>query len=117
VSHPALAVQLSMAGELEDLGEVVNLTLYRIVQEALTNCVRHARASHFYIDLTRGAGPSPGVLLEMRDDGQGFDTEATGQRGSGLTGIRDRVDLRGGRFELLSAAGQGVTIRIGLPLQ
>jgi two-component system sensor histidine kinase UhpB len=116
VSHPALAVQLSMAGELEDLGEVANLTLYRIVQEALTNCVRHARASHFYIDLTRGASPSRGVLLEMRDDGQGFDPDAIAG-GSGLTGIRERVGLLGGRFELLSAAGRGVTIRVDLPLQ
>lgn len=117
VSHPALAVQLSMAGELENLGEVANLTLYRIVQEALTNCVRHARASHFYIDLTRGAAPSRGIVLEMRDDGQGFDPEATGQGGSGLTGIRERVGLLGGRFELLSAAGRGVTIRVDLPLE
>jgi signal transduction histidine kinase len=117
VSHPALAVQLSMAGELEALGEVVNLTLYRVVQEALTNCVRHARADHFYIDLTRGSGRSSGVLLELRDDGRGFDPEAAGQRGSGLTGMRERVGLLGGRFELLSAAGQGVTIRVDIPLQ
>jgi signal transduction histidine kinase len=117
VSHPALAVQLSMAGELEALGEVVNLTLYRVVQEALTNCVRHARADHFYIDLTRGSGRSSGVVLELRDDGQGFDPEAAGQRGSGLTGMRERVGLLGGRFELLSAVGQGVTIRVDIPLQ
>jgi signal transduction histidine kinase len=117
VTHPALAVQLSMAGELEDLGEIVNLTLYRVVQEAMTNCVRHARAGHFYIDLTRGAGASGGVVLEMHDDGHGFDPDAPGQRGSGLTGIRERVSLLGGRFELLSAAGQGVTIRIDIPLR
>jgi signal transduction histidine kinase len=117
VSHPALAVQLSTAGELEALGEVVNLTLYRVVQEALTNCVRHARADHFYIDLTRGSGRSSGVVLELRDDGQGFDPEAAGQRGSGLTGMRERVGLLGGRFELLSAVGQGVTIRVDIPLQ
>ncbi|HUG72933.1 MAG TPA: ATP-binding protein [Steroidobacteraceae bacterium] len=117
VSHPALAVQLSMAGALEDLGEVVNLTLYRVVQEALTNCVRHARADHFYIDLTRSAGAAGGVVLEMHDDGQGFDPEAPVHRSNGLAGMRERVGLLGGRFEVLSAAGQGVTIRVDIPLR
>ncbi|MDQ2640595.1 MAG: sensor histidine kinase [Pseudomonadota bacterium] len=114
-SHPGLTVQLSMAGELDQLGETLSLALYRIVQEALTNCVRHARAGHFYIDLTRGAGV--GVLLEMRDDGQGFDTASADRQGSGLTGMRERAALLGGQFELLSAPGQGVTIRIEFPVR
>jgi two-component system sensor histidine kinase UhpB len=115
-SHPGLTVQLSMAGELDRLGETLDLALYRIVQEALTNCVRHARATHFYIDLTRDAGAGGGVLLEMRDDGQGFDI-AAGRSGSGLAGMRERVGLLGGQFELLSAPGQGVTIRIEIPVR
>ncbi len=116
-SHPALRVQLSMAGELDRLGETPSLALYRIVQEALTNCVRHADASHFYIDLTRDAGAGGGVLLEMRDDGQGFDATTAGRTGSGLTGMRERVGLLGGQFDLLSAPGQGVTIRIEIPVR
>ena len=115
-SHPGLTVQLSMAGELDRLGETLNLALYRIVQEALTNCVRHARAAHFYIDLTRDTGGG-GVLLEMRDDGRGFDTAAAARTGSGLTGMRERVGLLGGQFELLSAQEQGVTIRIEIPVR
>lgn len=115
-SHPGLTVQLSMAGELDRLGETLNLALYRIVQEALTNCVRHAHATHFYIDLTRDAGAGGGVLLEMRDDGQGFDATA-GRSGSGLAGMRERVGLLGGQFDLLSAPGQGVTIRIEIPVR
>lgn len=117
LSHPGLSVQLSMAGELDQLGETLSLALYRIVQEALTNCVRHARASHFYIDLTRDAGADGGVLLEMRDDGQGFDAATAGLAGSGLTGMRERVGLLGGQFELLSTPGQGVTIRIEIPVR
>jgi signal transduction histidine kinase len=112
-SHPELAVQLSIGGDLEGLGETMNLALYRIVQEALTNCVRHARARHLFIDLTRGHG---GVLLEIRDDGMGFDAGTT-PRGNGLTGMHERVGLLGGRFDLLSAAGAGVTIRAGIPLR
>lgn len=115
-SHPELTVQLSTGGDLDHLGETLNLALYRVVQEALTNCVRHARARHFFIDLTRDAGADGGVLLEMRDDGVGF--TATGSRhGSGLTGMRERVGLLGGQFELLSEAGQGVTIRAEIPLR
>lgn len=115
-SHPGLSVQLSTAGDLDRLGGPLSLSLYRIVQEALTNCVRHAQAGHFYIDLTRDAGAGGGVLLEMRDDGQGFDT-AAGRTGSGLTGMRERVGLLGGQFELLSVPGQGVTIRIEIPVR
>jgi two-component system, NarL family, sensor histidine kinase UhpB len=112
---PDLAVQLSMGGELDDLGETLNLALYRIVQEATTNCLRHARARHLFIDLTRAPGGSRGLQLEIRDDGVGFDaTRATA--GSGLHGMRERVALLGGSFQLLSEAGQGVTIRAELPV-
>lgn len=116
VSHPALAVQLSMSGDLDGLGETRSLALYRIVQEGLTNCVRHADARHFYIDLTRDPEPGGGVLLEMRDDGKGIAVDASRSRGSGLTGMRERVTLLDGQFELLSGPGRGVTIRIEIPL-
>src|SRR5689334_6823764 len=71
-SFPELDVQLSSGGHLEELGETMNLALYRIVQEALTNCVRHAGARHFYLDLTRAPHRGANLLLEMRDDGGGF---------------------------------------------
>lgn len=115
-SYPELEVQLSVGGKLDDLGETMNLAVYRMVQEALTNCVRHAAAGHFYIDLTRAPDRADSLLLEMRDDGVGF---AAGSRsaGSGLTGMRERATLLGGRFELLSEPGQGVTIRVELPVE
>jgi signal transduction histidine kinase len=114
-SHPRLSVQLSMNGELDDLGEATNLALYRIVQEGLTNCVRHAGASHFYIDLTRDSD-GRGLVLEMHDDGTGLPADATRQRGGGLTGMRERVAVLDGTMELLSAPGRGVTIRVEIPL-
>nr|PZN62103.1 MAG: two-component sensor histidine kinase [Pseudomonadota bacterium] len=116
-SHPQLNVQLSMSGELDELGEARSLAIYRIVQEGLTNCVRHAGAGHFYIDLTRDPAPGGGVLLEMRDDGRGLPREALRPRGSGLSGMRERVALLGGRFELLSEPGRGVTIRVEIPVE
>ena len=78
--------------------------------------MRHARASNFYIDLTRGAGERGAVVLEMRDDGQGFDPGSPRWAGGGLTGMRERAALLGGHFELLSGPGQGVTIRIEIPV-
>lgn len=116
MTHPGLAVQLSLGGDLDGLGELVNLAIYRVVQEALTNCVRHAAAGNFYIDLTRGAAPA-GVVLEMRDDGKGFDPQQLRPASSGLAGMRERVTLLGGRFTLLSSPGQGVTIQVEIPLE
>lgn len=115
-TRPELAVQLSAGGRLDDLGETLSLALYRSVQEALTNCVRHSGASHFYIDLTRAPDAQGVVLLEMRDDGAGLATGAPGP-GGGLAGMRERVALLGGEFELLSPPGAGVTIRIELPVR
>jgi signal transduction histidine kinase len=117
VSHPELQVQLSIGGALDDLGEQLNLALYRVVQETLTNAVRHAQARHLFIDLTRDAGRAGGVLLEMRDDGAGMPLPLPPHQGSGLAGMRERVRLLGGRFELLSEPGQGVTIRAEIPLR
>jgi len=112
---PELDVQLSVGGPLEGLGETINLAVYRIVQEAMTNCVRHARAAHLYIDLTRAPDRQGSLLLEMRDDGVGITAAARGN-GSGLTGMRERVALLDGQFELLSEPGRGVTIRVELPV-
>ena len=112
--HPDLQVQLSTGGRLDDLGEQVNLAVYRMVQEALTNCVRHAQASRMFIDLTRTPAPDDSLLLEMRDDGKGMASGAT--RGGGLAGMRERTSLVGGRLQLLSQPGRGVTIRVEIPL-
>ncbi len=116
VTHPALTVHLAMSGALDDLGEARALAIYRIVQEGLTNCVRHAGARQFYIDLTRDADADGAVVLEMRDDGVGLAAGAQrGKPGGGLAGMRERVMLLGGQFELLSEAGRGVTIRVEIP--
>lgn len=114
-SNPALQVQLSTGGKLDDLGEKVNLAIYRIVQEALTNCVRHARATKMSIDLTRTPGPAGGLLLEIRDDGSGMLPDVRPQ-GGGLSGMRERAVLLDGNFRLLSEPGRGVTIHVDIPL-
>lgn len=86
-------------------------TLFRLLQEALSNVVRHARASAVEVTLAREAA---GFRLAVRDDGIGLGTDR-GRRGMGLTGMADRVAAAGGRMVLDSQPGQGTTISITLP--
>jgi two-component system sensor histidine kinase UhpB len=83
------------------------------VQEALTNCVRHAEASWASVQLRRLPG---GIDLKVEDNGRGMDTLRQRSEGHGLAGIRERVDLLGGSFALLSGPEGGVTIRVHLPV-
>jgi signal transduction histidine kinase len=114
-TNPAMNIQLSAGSHLDALGETLNLALYRMVQEGLTNCVRHAGARNLYVDLTREPGSEGRILLEIRDDGIGFDP-ADATNGHGLTGMRERVALLQGFFEVISQPGEGTTIRAEIPI-
>lgn len=82
-------------------------TIYRIVQEGLTNAAKHARASRVDVRVAESGG---GIAIEINDDGVGFDTASAGS-GFGLLGMRERVALAGGRLEIESAPGEGTTLR------
>jgi signal transduction histidine kinase len=86
-------------------------TLYRLVQEALTNAVKHSEASLVAVEVREIAET---ILVEVRDDGCGFDASSTG-RGFGLVGMRERVALARGSLEIDSAAGRGTAIKAELP--
>lgn len=116
VQYPHLQVRVSFEGDWEGLPESLNLAVYRIVQESLTNCVRHAGSTVLELSFTRGAGPRAPLRLQMTDQGVGLDPETALAAGGGLAGIRERVQLLGGRFELLSPEGGGATIRVQLPV-
>ncbi len=75
----------------------VETALYRITQEALTNVVKHAQASRVSVVLTR---KDASVTAVIEDDGQGIDLEQTGETGFGLLGMRERVELLGGRLQV-----------------
>jgi signal transduction histidine kinase len=91
----------------------LELAIYRIVQEALTNAAKHGRARRAVIEIREEAEM---VHLTVRDDGVGFDPEAaTG--GFGLMGIRERLDLLGGELVIDSAPGRGTLIRARIPSQ
>jgi len=88
------------------------LALYRLVQEALTNVMRHAKAKQVRISL----GEADGLLqLSIRDDGQGFNPEAVGSGHHGLLGMRYRIESLGGSLQLLSAPGRGTLVLARLP--
>jgi signal transduction histidine kinase len=87
--------------------------LYRIVQEALTNVVKHAQAEHVSIVLQR---KGDAVTAVIEDDGRGF---AGHQKdgGLGLVGMKERVDLVNGRLEIESAEGAGMTLVVEVPVR
>ena len=89
---------------------------FRLVQEALTNCAKHARAGGVRIQLERDAHH---IRLTVADDGVGFDLSRLGEAGStpglGLITMRERVELAGGRFTLRTRPGEGTEITVDLP--
>ncbi|MGX6998153.1 AAA family ATPase [Caballeronia sp. KNU42] len=88
------------------------IVLFRLVQEALTNVARHAAASEVIIMLERTTG---GCVLEVRDDGQGFDAQAIRKTSFGLAGMEERVVMLGGQIQVVSAPGAGTAIRVSFP--
>jgi signal transduction histidine kinase len=97
----------------------LEIVLYRVFQEAVTNILRHARARNAWITLAVEDGWFVG---EITDDGQGFDLEeAMGDpdhpRGLGLYGMRERVSQHNGRLEITSAPGQGTKIKLCVPIR
>jgi len=106
-----------------DLGDLmlprgVEVTLYRIAQEALTNVIRHAEAKNVAVELTQH---KDGVRLQIRDDGRGFlprpQPEQKGQRHLGLISMTERAEMVDGTLHVDSTPGQGTTIQIYLPIQ
>jgi two-component system NarL family sensor kinase len=111
-----LHVELTLEGLGERLDPDLETLVFRLVQEALTNVLRHAGVERASVEIARTAG-----LLELRiaDRGQGFDADATlvgREAGSGLRGMRDRLELFGGRLELSSEAGHGTVVAATVPL-
>ena len=101
----------SQIGE-ERLSSEVETTVYRVIQEALTNIVKHADAGRVSILLQRKNGA---VVAVVEDDGSGFDTSSTREDALGLAGMRERVSLAGGRLQVESAPGSGTTLVAEVP--
>ena len=111
VTRAGLPVQLHIDGEPLPLPKAIDLSAYRIVQEGLTNALKHARASN--ADVTVRYLPGE-VQLEVRDDGVG--SAKSDGLGHGLVGIRERVKIYGGEMSTGTANGRGFVLSTRLPL-
>ena len=95
----------------------VKITLYRVLKESLANSYRHAEGAGLTVRIYHETHLPEELVVEISDSGQGFNLQDTAVYNRlGLVGMRERVELLGGRFELHSAIGHGTTIRATLPL-
>jgi len=113
--YEKLNVKLKIDGDIDQLGEMANINIYRIIQEGMNNCVKHANASLVNIKLSIKKDQ---LTLLFKDNGVGFDKkilESTKQ--FGLVGIDERVKALDGQFEVVSEIDHGTQIRIILPIK
>lgn len=112
--NPQIAISLNLSGEFDALGETLNINLYRIVQESVTNALRHSQASTLDIKLT--ITKTGELQLVIKDNGKGMDINTVDQTNHfGLLGMRERAQALHGSFNLDSAPNQGATIYINIP--
>jgi len=107
-----VSADLSVTGRARALEAGVELSAYRIVQEALTNVIRHAGPAHASVRVAYG---DSGLELEILDDGLGGPNGERARAGHGLVGMRERVALFGGSLETGPANGAGYRVRARLP--
>ncbi len=115
-TRTGVRTRLTAFAAVEKLESSRRTVLYRVAQEALTNVARHAKASRVDVSIQKLPGS---VCMKIKDDGQSFDVErvlrTTGKGRLGLLGMRERLQMVGGSFEVESAPGQGTTIVAHLP--
>ncbi len=112
IARTGISCKLEMNRDDFELDERSSISIFRIVQEALTNVVRHAAASRVEIALIQNHRE---ITLEVRDDGRVFQSESK-QRSYGLLGIKERVHIFGGKMNIDSEAGRGTLLRVIIPL-
>jgi two-component system sensor histidine kinase DegS len=108
-------VESNLATPEARLPPPVEIVLYRVAQEALSNVAKHAHAEHVRLRLALADGL---VRLTIADDGRGFETgnrQSSRESGLGLLGMEERVQALHGRLEIRSAAGEGTTVSVELP--
>ncbi len=115
---PGMQFEFSIDGDIEDLGEALNITLYRVVQEGLTNVAKHAGAHRVELRLVKTikGKQNEELVLTLVDDGAGV---VPGQEhaGLGLIGMRERVEAVGGRLETVSEPGRGFRLAVRVPVR
>jgi signal transduction histidine kinase len=112
----SIPIRLTIFAGVEKLDNAKRTILYRVAQEALTNVARHAQAGRVDVNIERLPGS---ICLKIRDDGKSFQVQrmmnAKKNKRLGLLGMRERVEMVGGSFHVVSAPGKGTTIRAQVP--
>jgi signal transduction histidine kinase len=98
---------------LDDLSDAQRTSIYRLVQEALTNCARHAKAKNVLVSVQAKDNQ---VVVVIQDDGIGFEPAARSRSGLGLLGIQERVQALDGSLKIASEANKGTVLRAEIPL-
>jgi signal transduction histidine kinase len=111
--HSGVPATLEISGDVESLPEAVRTCAYRVAQEALTNCARHAQASS--VQIVVRAEPER-LFLRIRDDGVGVSRARSSTCGLGLIGIEERVRELAGTVTLRSGKGKGTEVNAEIPL-
>lgn len=111
--HHNIDVEAHFEGEFKTIDETVQLTLYRVMQECLTNISRHSKARQVWVSLTEKDNI---IQLEIADNGQGFDVQQYSHR-FGLAGMKERVDSVQGELLIKTTLNEGVTIEVTIPKQ
>ncbi len=104
---------VQVTGLVDELSDAQRTSIYRIVQEALTNCARHAKARNVLVSV---CAEGTHVILVVQDDGVGFDATARSRSGLGLLGIQERVQDLEGSLRISSEKNKGTTLRVEIPI-
>ena len=110
--QPEIDWEWDLTGEFEYFHDTLQITIYRLVQECTTNCVRHANAKHVKVEVKQMRDH---VKVSVTDDGMGLKSDMV--RGFGLIGMRERATALGGKIAFDTEAGRGLQVRALLPLK
>ena len=117
IKRTGVRVRFTTFSGVEKLNNTQRTVLFRVAQEALTNVARHAQATKVKVRIQKLPGA---VGMQIKDDGKSFKVEQTlrsrTNKSLGLLGIRERLEMVGGSFDIASAAGKGTTVRVQIPL-
>lgn len=110
-----LTIQVEVAGEQHPLSSAINIALFRVTQEALTNVIKHSQADRVWVRLGYGEAD---VSVQVRDNGCGFDTSVPAmvtRPAWGLLGMQERASLLGGHCQVQSQLGRGTQVEVVIP--
>jgi signal transduction histidine kinase len=112
--HPCLELECQFDVDEDDISQGHKTVIFRIVQETLNNVMKHSKGEQASIIMSK---TDDGISLTVKDNGRGFDTSKEFDEGIGLSSMRERAELSGGRFSIQSAPGKGTSVAVVWPLR